>query len=66
VSVPAVSVLMSVHNGAPWVREAVDSILAQTFADLEMIVIDDGSTDPKHSRRFATRGFASSGARAKG
>jgi glycosyltransferase involved in cell wall biosynthesis len=36
---------MSVHNGAPWVREAVDSILAQTFADLEMIVIDDGSTD---------------------
>ncbi len=36
---------MAVHNGAPWVREAVDSVLAQTAADLELIVIDDGSTD---------------------
>ena len=42
-SVPAVSVLMSVHNGAPWVREAVASVLAQTAGDLELIVIDDGS-----------------------
>ena len=44
-SVPAVSVLMSVHNGAPWVRDAVASVLAQTAGDLELIVIDDGSTD---------------------
>jgi glycosyltransferase involved in cell wall biosynthesis len=36
---------MSVHNGAPWVREAVASVLAQTLADLELVVIDDGSTD---------------------
>ena len=42
---PAVSVLMSVRNGAPWVREAVESVLAQTAPDLELIVIDDGSTD---------------------
>lgn len=42
---PAVSVLMSVWNGAPWVREAVESILAQTAPDLELLVIDDGSTD---------------------
>ena len=42
---PAVSVLMSVRNGAPWVREAVDSVLGQTAADLELIVIDDGSVD---------------------
>ena len=42
---PAVSVLMSVHNGAPWVRDAVESVLAQTARDLELIVIDDGSTD---------------------
>jgi glycosyltransferase involved in cell wall biosynthesis len=45
VSVPAVSVLMSVHNGAPWVRDAVTSVLTQRLADLELIVIDDGSTD---------------------
>ena len=42
---PAVSVLMSVRNGAGWVRAAAESILAQTAGDLELIVIDDGSTD---------------------
>jgi len=45
VTPPAVSVLMPVHNGAPWVRDAVESILTQTLEDLELIVIDDGSTD---------------------
>ncbi|PYN29047.1 MAG: glycosyl transferase, partial [Candidatus Rokuibacteriota bacterium] len=45
VSVPAVSVLMPVYNGAPWVRDAVASVLAQTAGDLELIAIDDGSTD---------------------
>ena len=42
---PVVSVLMSVHDGAATVREAIDSVLAQTLADLELIVVDDGSTD---------------------
>ena len=42
---PAVSVLMGVWNGAPQVGEAVASVLAQTLADLEMIVVDDESTD---------------------
>ena len=42
---PRVSVLMSVRNGERWVGEAVDSILGQTFDDLEFIVVDDGSTD---------------------
>src|SRR5207302_7256217 len=45
VTPPAVSVLMPVYNGAPWVRDAVASVLAQTAGDLELIVIDDGSTD---------------------
>ena len=44
-SAPAVSVLMAVRDGAPWVAEAVRSVLAQTLADLELIVVDDGSTD---------------------
>lgn len=44
-NVPAVSVAMSVHNDAPYLGEAIDSILAQTFADFEFLIIDDGSTD---------------------
>ena len=42
---PRVSVLMSVYNGARYLREAVDSILGQTFGDFEFIIVDDGSTD---------------------
>lgn len=42
---PAVSVLMAVRDGAAHVAEAVQSVLAQTLGDLELIVIDDGSAD---------------------
>ena len=42
---PRVSVLMSVYNGARYLREAVDSILDQTFTDFEFIIVNDGSTD---------------------
>jgi len=45
VTAPRVSVVMAVHDGARWLREAVDSALGQTLADLELIAIDDGSTD---------------------
>jgi len=36
---------MPVYNGEPYLREAVESILNQTFTDFEFIIIDDGSTD---------------------
>ncbi len=42
---PLVSVIMNVRNGAPTLREAIDSVLAQTFQDWELIVWDDRSTD---------------------
>ncbi|MCB0255200.1 MAG: glycosyltransferase [Anaerolineae bacterium] len=42
---PRISVLMSVYNGARYLREAVDSILSQTLGDFEFIIVDDGSTD---------------------
>ncbi|QDT57890.1 Putative glycosyltransferase EpsE [Stieleria bergensis] len=42
---PIVSVLMAVHNGMPHLPLAIESIQQQTFADWEMIVVDDGSTD---------------------
>lgn len=43
--IPAVSVVMPVRDGARFLREAVDSILDQTLAELELIVVDDGSRD---------------------
>jgi glycosyltransferase involved in cell wall biosynthesis len=42
---PRVSVVMPVRNGERFLREALDSTLGQTLADLELIVVDDGSTD---------------------
>lgn len=42
---PAVTVLIPAHNAGAFLREAVDSILGQTFTDFECLVIDDGSTD---------------------
>lgn len=42
---PKVTVLMSVYNGEKYLREAIDSILSQTFRDFEFLIINDGSTD---------------------
>jgi glycosyltransferase involved in cell wall biosynthesis len=45
VSEPAVSIILPTYNGLPYLREAIESVRAQTFVDWELIVIDDGSTD---------------------
>jgi glycosyltransferase involved in cell wall biosynthesis len=42
---PLVSIIMNVRNGAAFLRQAVDSVLVQTFKDWELIVWDDCSTD---------------------
>src|SRR5436305_692215 len=42
---PAISVVMGAYNAQRYVAEQVESLLAQTFTDIECIVVDDGSTD---------------------
>ncbi len=50
---PKVSVLMPVYNTAPYLSEAMDSMLSQTFMDFELIVLDDCS--PDHAEEILDR-----------
>jgi glycosyltransferase involved in cell wall biosynthesis len=43
--VPHVSVVMSVYNGGPYLAEAIESVLRQSFQNFEFLLINDGSTD---------------------
>ncbi|MYD09809.1 MAG: glycosyltransferase family 2 protein [Chloroflexi bacterium] len=54
---PLVSVVMPVYNGEQYLAEAIDSILTQTLSDLELIVVDDCSTDGSAAmvRDYASR-----------
>lgn len=42
---PAITVLMPAYNAAEYIAEAIDSVLAQTFTDFELVIVNDGSTD---------------------
>ena len=42
---PKVSVCISMYNSEKYLCESIDSVLEQTFADFELLIVDDGSTD---------------------
>ena len=42
---PRVSIIIPTYNCAPYLGRAIDSALAQTYKDYEIVVLDDGSTD---------------------
>ncbi len=46
---PIISVVITAYNGEKFIKEAVDSVLNQTFNDYEIIVVDDGSSDKTQS-----------------
>lgn len=42
---PLISVCIPMFNASPFIRECIDSVLRQSFADFELLIVDDGSTD---------------------
>jgi glycosyltransferase involved in cell wall biosynthesis len=54
---PKVSVIVPIYNQLPFIRETVDSVLAQDYANIELVLSDDGSTDGTHAvlREYAAR-----------
>ncbi len=50
---PKVSIVIPVYNGSDFLREAIDSALAQTYRNIEIVVVNDGSQDDGKTEHVA-------------
>ncbi len=48
-----VSIIIPVYNGSNYLSEAIESVVNQTYREVEILVINDGSTDDGATRRIA-------------
>lgn len=52
---PLVSVIIPCYNGADYIRQTIESVMAQSYSPIEILVVDDGSTDES---RYIAQGYA--------
>lgn len=49
ISTPAISILIPIYNGLPYIQETIQCLIEQTFSNFEVLLIDDGSTDGSYA-----------------